>query len=59
MFSIKRLKEHPGHVLVFGEKGEVVIVNVYKMTLVQSLNFDFVGVVQVSIKQKYLALCDK
>lgn len=31
--KIKGMKGHPGHILVFGDQGDISIVNVYTMTL--------------------------
>ena len=31
--KLKKIKSHPGHILVLGDKGDVSFVNVYTMTL--------------------------
>ena len=40
---IKRMKDHPGHVLVFGDKGDISILNVYTMTLLAQMMYEFNG----------------
>lgn len=39
--KIKRIKSHPGHIIVLGDKGDISVVNVYTMTLTTQLVFDF------------------
>jgi hypothetical protein len=57
--KLKKIKAHPGHVLVLGEKGDINFVNVYTMTLLSTVNSDFKGCVNCLYRNKYFILCGK
>jgi len=54
--SLKKIKQHPGHIMVMGAQGDVYIVNVYIMSILKHFMYDFQGCVQCVFKNKYFAL---
>jgi hypothetical protein len=55
--KLKKIKNHPGHILVLGEKGDISVVNVYTMTLLMSMSYDFKGCVNCLYRKNYFILC--
>lgn len=41
---IKRVRNHPGHIFVMGEVGDVFVINVLTMTVVKRFVFEFEGI---------------
>lgn len=41
--KIKKIKKHPGNVIVMGESKDIYIVNVYKMIAFKHLQYDLDG----------------
>lgn len=39
--KIKKIKSHPGHIVVMGDKGDIYVINVYTMTLIKHFMSDF------------------
>ena len=56
---IKKIKSHPGHIIVIGDKGDIYIINIYTMTLIKHFLFEFEGCVDCIYKNNVFILCGK
>lgn len=57
--SIKKFKHHPGHIMVIGTQGDICILNVYTMTILKHLMYEFQGFIQCFYKDENFYLCGK
>mmetsp|Transcript_39544 Transcript_39544/g.38050 ORF Transcript_39544/g.38050 Transcript_39544/m.38050 type:complete len:164 (+) Transcript_39544:298-789(+) len=57
-FKLKKLKNYPGLMMVLGDQGDISVINVYTMTLITQLCYDFKGCVNCLFRANQLILCD-
>jgi hypothetical protein len=57
--KIRKIKTHPGHIIVIGDKGDIYIVNIYTMTLLKHFSAAFKGVAICLYKSNAFVLCGK
>jgi hypothetical protein len=42
--KLRKIKNHPGHIMVIGDKGDIYIINIYTMNLLNHFAEEFSGV---------------
>jgi hypothetical protein len=42
--KLRKIKHHPGHVMVIGDKGDIYIINIYTMNMLNHFAEEFSGV---------------
>lgn len=55
--GIKRIKNHPGNIIVIGEQKDVYIVNVYKMIVYKHFQYEIDGYISSVFKDKNFVIC--
>lgn len=56
---VKNIKPHPGNVIVIGKYSDMYIVNVYKMSVLNKIQYENNGCVDLVFRENMLAICGK